>query len=141
MPATNTSFLVDAALTGTPSAPTAALGTSTTQIASTAHVVGMDGLVVTVASDAAAAILESTKFLNLEGSAAGTKVITQTSTRPHQHLRISLAAASGGEYNLPQAAGVPGGALTLNAAGEYADLYRNAADTAWFVVLTGATIV
>jgi hypothetical protein len=122
-------------------APTLALGDSTTGLATTAFATNTDGLTVTVASDAAAAILESTRFLNLEGSAAGTKVITQTSTRPHQHLRIRLAAASGGEYNLPQAAGVPGGALTFNAADEYADLYRNSADTAWYVVLTGATIV
>jgi hypothetical protein len=130
--------LASPTLTGTPAAPTAALGVSTTQIATTAYVVGMDGLVVAVAEDAAAAILESTKLLYLVSSAAGTKVITLTSTRPHQHLRIVLAAASGGEYNLPS---VMGSTLTFNASGEYADLYRNAADDGWYVVLTGATLV
>jgi hypothetical protein len=121
--------------------PTLALGDSTTGAASTAYVVGMDGLVVRVLEDAAAAILESTKLLYLVSSAAGSKTITQTSTRPHQHLRIVLAAASGGDYKLLAASGITGGDLTFNATGEYADLYRNAADDAWDVVLTGATIV
>jgi hypothetical protein len=133
--------LASPTLTGVPAAPTAALGVSTTQLATTAYVVGMDGLVVRVLEDAAAAILESTKLLYLVSSAAGSKTITQTSTRPHQHLRIVLAAASGGDYLLLEASGITGGDLTFNASGEYADLYRNAADDAWDVVLTGATIV
>jgi hypothetical protein len=152
MPATNLSFLVDTALTGTTTAttlnvgtalavPAVALGTSSTAAASTAFATGTAGLTVRVLADAAAAILETTGVLWLVSSTTGSKTITQTSTRPHQHLRIYMEFASGGDYKLLEASGVPGGVLTFNATGEYADLYRNAADDAWDIVLTGATIV
>jgi hypothetical protein len=133
--------LASPTFTGTPAAPTAAVGTSTTQLATTAFAMNAVGLVVPVAADGAAAILNTTKVLYLASTTTGTKPITQTSTRPHQCLEIVLAAGSGGEYNLPEAAGITGGDLTFIDSGDRAWLYRNAANDAWFVVLDGATIV
>jgi hypothetical protein len=118
--------------------PTATVGDSDTTAASTAFVMQAVGLVVSVAEDAAAAILNTTSVLYLLSSAAGDKAITVTSTRANQRLDIVLVAASGGSYTLA----VTGGALTLNAAGETPELVRNAANDAWLVLrLNGATIV
>lgn len=130
--------LASPTFTGTPAAPTAAVGTSTTQLATTAFAMQAVGLVVEVASDAAAAILNTTALLYLAETTTGDKVITLTSSRPNQELKIKLAAASGGKYTLP----VTGGDLTLDAANEAPIIFRNAAGDAWLVFdLGGATIV
>jgi hypothetical protein len=96
------------------------------------------GLVVEVASDGAAAILNTTKAIYLAESTAATKVIAVTSRFANQRVEIRLAAASGGEYTLA----VTGGTLTFNAANESAVIYRDNADAAWLVLnLNGATVV
>jgi hypothetical protein len=121
--------------------PTVSVGDTDTSAASTAFVMQAVGLVVQVAEDAAAAILNTTGVLYLASTTTGTKVITQTSTRANQRLEIVLAAGTGGEYNLAEASGVPGGALTFIDTGDRATLYRNAANDGWLVALDGATIV
>jgi hypothetical protein len=93
---------------------------------------------VEVASDGAAAILNTTNMLYLAASTAGAKVIATTSRFAGQTVYVRLVAASGGSYTLC----VQGGTLTLDAAGEGAIIVRNAADSAWLAVpLNGATIV
>lgn len=130
--------LASPTFTGVPAAPTAAAGTNTTQLATTAFANQAVGLVVEVASDGAAAVLSTTSLLVLAGTTVGDKVIAMTSRRANQPLRIKLEAASGGKYTFP----VTGGDLTLDAANESPEIRRNAADSAWIVVaLNGATVV
>lgn len=124
-------------LTGDPKAPTPAIGDSSTSIATTEFVAGTVGELVTVESDAAAEILDTTAALVLAGTTADDKVIATESSRAHQRLELVLAAASGGSYTLE----VDAGTLTLDAAGEVPVVRRNADNDAWIVIsLGGATI-
>lgn len=95
------------------------------------------GVLLDVASDGAAAILDTTVAVRLQASASGTKAITTTSSYAGQTIPITLLAASGGEYTLA----VDGGTLTFDGAAESAIITRNAGNDAWIVTLqAGATI-
>jgi hypothetical protein len=117
-------------LTGTPAAPTAAVGTSTTQLASTEFAMRAVGLAVSVAEDAAAAILNTTAALYLVSTTTGSKEIAVTSQRANQRVEIRLVAATGGDYHITSAEGLH----TLDAAGDALVLVRDAADSAWLVL-------
>lgn len=94
--------------------------------------------VVQVASDGAAAILNTTGGIQLANTAVGSKAITTTSSYAGQKVNIVLLAAAGGDYTLA----LDVGTLTFNAAAESAVVMRNAGNTAWVCVgLSGATIV
>ena len=94
--------------------------------------------VVQVASDAAAAILDTTGGVQLAGTTAGAKVIATTSSYAGQKVHFVLLAAAGGSYTLA----LDVGTLTLDDQGESAVVQRDAGDTAWVCVgLSGATIV
>jgi len=91
-----------------------------------------------IAEDAACAILSTTEAIELASSTSGAKAITTTSYRAGQVIAIGLVAATGGSYTLA----VTGGALTFDAAGEFAIVMRNAANDGWKALfLSGATVV
>jgi hypothetical protein len=117
-------------LTGVPAAPTAAVGTSTTQVSTTAFTMQAVGLAVSVASDGAAAILNTTASLYLAETTTGSKEIAVTSRRANQRVEVRLVAASGGDYHITSAEGLH----TLDAAGDALVLVRDAADSAWLVL-------
>lgn len=98
----------------------------------------VSSIVVQVASDGAAAILNTTGGIQLAETAVGSKAIATTSSYAGQKLNIMLLAASGGDYTLA----LDVGTLTFDAASESAVVQRNAGNTAWVCVgLSGATIV
>lgn len=131
--------LASPTLTGDPKVPTPSAGDGDTSIASTAFVQqAANGVLVEVASDGAAAILNTTSGVFLAASTTGDKAIATTSSLANQKVNLFLLAASGGSYTLA----VEGGTLTLNAASESAVVQRTAENDAWKVVgLSGATIV
>jgi hypothetical protein len=110
--------------------PTAAVGDSDTTAASTAFTMQAVGLAVSVASDGAAAILNTTASLYLAETTTGSKEIAVTSRRANQRVEIRLVAASGGDYHITSAEGLH----TLDAAGDALVLVRDAVDSAWLVL-------
>lgn len=85
---------------------------------------------ISPAADAACAILSTTTEINLTVTAAGTVVISTSSSSPGQVIYIRAAAVSGGgSYTLA----VTGGTLTFNSTGEAAIVRRNTANSAWLV--------
>lgn len=99
----------------------------------------VSGIVLQPAADAAVAILNTTRGVQLTVTAAPTVVISTSSSYAGQVLNLfALAVAGGGSYTLA----LDVGTLTLNATGEGAVVIRNAGNTAWVCVgLSGATIV
>lgn len=97
------------------------------------------GIVLQPAADAAVAILNTTRAVQLVVTAAPTVVISTSSSYAGQVLNLfALAVGGGGSYTLA----LDVGTLTLNAASEGATVIRNAGNTAWVCVgLSGATIV
>ncbi len=97
------------------------------------------GIVLQPAADAAVAILNTTRGVQLTVTAAPTVVISTSSSYAGQVLNLfALAVAGGGSYTLA----LDVGTLTLNATSESAVVIRNAGNTAWVCVgLSGATIV
>lgn len=95
-------------------------------------------LTLQIASDAAVAVLDTTKAIYLTATTSGAKAAALTSARPGQVIPILCFAASGGSYTFA----VLGGNLTFDAAGEIALLVRNAANDGWLgFIVAGATIV
>ena len=82
------------------------------------------------AADAAIAITSAITEINMTVSAAGTVVISTSSSVANQTIYMRAAAvAGGGSYTLA----VTGGTLTFNSTGEAAIVKRNAANSAWVV--------
>ncbi len=123
--------LTDAEVTATGLTPT-----FVTPVADQAAAVS--GIGLEPAEDVVPDITYNVTSIFLVSSASGDKAITTASANAGQIVEIRLEAASGGSYTLA----VTGGALTFNAAAEYARVVRNAADSAWNVLLlSGATVV
>lgn len=92
-----------------------------------------------VAADGPVEITHQTRRIVLASSTTGAKAMTVASSNPGQALEIVLKAASGGSYTL---ADVDGGTGTFDAADEWMQLVRNAADDGWdMTLLSGASIV
>jgi hypothetical protein len=136
---TGTTTLATLAVGTAATVPTVSVGDTDTSAASTAFVMQAVGLVVQVADDAAAAILNTTAALYLAGTTLlAAKEIATTSARANQVVRIRMVAAVLGTYTLP----VSEGTLTFTDAGAHAVVIRNAAGDAWLVLDPGtATIV
>lgn len=97
-----------------------------------------ENTVLEVASDVAVDITYDVRSIVLADSTSGDKAITTSSANPGQMIDISLVALGGGSsYTLA----VVGGALTFNAAAEYARVVRTAGGTWVVLLLSGATIV
>ncbi len=97
-----------------------------------------ENTVLEVASDVAVAITYDVRSIVLADSTTGDKAITTPSANPGQMIDIRLVALGGASsYTLA----VVGGALTFNAAAEYARVVRTAAGTWVVLLLSGATIV
>jgi hypothetical protein len=78
---------------------------------------------ISPAADAACAILNTTTEINLTVTAAGTVVISTTSSVAGQRIvLIATAVAGGGSYTLALVSGT----LTLDSTGETAEVVRNA---------------
>jgi hypothetical protein len=91
----------------------------------------MSTTAITPAADGAVAILNTTTEINLTVTAAGTVVISTSSSAPGQEILLrAVAVSGGGAYTLVTV----GGTLTLNSTGETAKVKRNAANNAWLVV-------
>jgi hypothetical protein len=96
-------------------------------------------ILLTPAADAAVALLNTTRGVQLTVTAAATVVISTSSSYAGQVLNLfAVSVAGGGAYTLA----LDVGTLTINATGEGATVMRNAGNTAWVCTgLSGATIV
>lgn len=97
------------------------------------------GVALLPAANAAVALLDTTRAVQLTVSSAAVTVISTTSSYAGQIINLfAIAVSGGGSYTLA----LNSGTLTLNATSEDATIIRNAANTAWVCVgLAGATIV
>jgi hypothetical protein len=97
----------------------------------------VSGSLVAPAADAAAAILSTTRAMRLTVTAAGTVVISTSSSYEGQVINIlAVAVSGGGKYTLA----LNSGTLTFDATGESAAVMRSGSD--WVCIgLAGATIV
>ncbi len=97
-----------------------------------------ENAILEVASDVAVAITYDVRSIIMADSTSGDKAITTSSANPGQMIDIRLEALGGASsYTLA----VVGGALTFNAADEYARVVRTAGGTWQVLLLSGATIV
>ena len=99
----------------------------------------VSSVLLTPAADAAVALLNTTRGVQLTVTGAGNVAITTTSSYAGQVVNLfAVAVAGGGSYTLA----LNSGTLTLNAAGESAVVQRDTGNAAWYCVgLSGATIV
>jgi hypothetical protein len=99
----------------------------------------VSSVLLTPAADAAVALLNTTRGVQLTVSAAGNVAISTSSSYAGQVINLfAVAVSGGGSYTLA----LNSGTLTLNAAGESAVVMRDSGNAAWYCVgLSGATIV
>jgi hypothetical protein len=96
---------------------------------------GADQLIV-VSSDAAVTILNTTRAIQLEQSAVGSKTITTTSSYAGQVINIILLDGQGGDYTAP---GIQ--SLVFNTSADCGVICRDSTNSSWYVVgATGANI-
>jgi len=132
---TSKAALASPTFTGVPVAPTAAPGTNTTQLATTAFVEARATLsgYRAPAANAALTLAAADSVVKIQSTNADTVVATMTATRAGHMVRVFLdVRSSTGSYTLAANRGGTPGTVTLNAAFEGVDLVYSG--TAWEVV-------
>jgi hypothetical protein len=130
--------LASPALTGVPTAPTAAAGTNTTQVATTAFVVAQSSGYRAPAANAALVLASTDSVIKLQSTSTADIVVTMTATHAgHKVWAFLDVCSSTGSYAFAANQGGVVGAATLAAATDGVLLVYSG--TAWEVVdLMGA---